>query len=91
MEEKLRYAFEVYDIDGSRRIDLAEIRFILRAMFELLGMNCSSNNYSDEQCAEMIMKNLDVNHDRLLSREEFIEGLKTDPFLLSLMNPFQPI
>jgi hypothetical protein len=35
------------------------------------------------------MKNLDVNEDQRLSKEEFIQGLKQDPFLRGLMNPFQ--
>ena len=73
-------------------IDRAEILFILRAMFELLGMsNDKSHKYSYNQCADTIMKNLDVNEDQRISKEEFIHGLKHDPFLQSLMNPFQDI
>jgi hypothetical protein len=71
-------------------IDRAEVLFILRAMFQLLGMNeDKSQKYSCEQCADTIMKNLDVNGDQRISKEEFIQGLKQDPFLQSLMNPFQ--
>ena len=72
-------------------IDRAEILFILRAMFELLGMNNDNNKYSCEQCADTIMKSLDINEDQCISREEFIQGLTHDPFLQSLMNPFQNI
>ncbi|CAF1048448.1 unnamed protein product, partial [Adineta ricciae] len=34
LEDKLRYAFNVYDIDRNSSIDRAEILFILHAMFE---------------------------------------------------------
>ena len=71
-------------------IDRAEVLFILRAMFQLLGMNDEkSKKYSYEQCADTIMNNLDINEDQRISKEEFIQGLKNDPFLQSLMNPFQ--
>jgi len=90
LEQKLRYAFNVYDLDHNSMIDRAEILFILRAMFQLLGMNDDkSHNHSYEQCADTIMKNLDVNEDQRISKEEFIQGLKKDPFLRGLMNPFQ--
>jgi Ca2+-binding EF-hand superfamily protein len=92
LEQKLRYAFNVYDLDHNSMIDRAEVLFILRAMFELLGMTGDkSNKYSYEQCADTIMKNLDVNEDQRISKEEFIQGLKHDSFLQSLMNPFQTI
>lgn len=82
----------MYDIDRNSLIDRAEVLFILHAMFELLGMNNdASHTYSYEQCADIIMKNLDVNKDEQISKEEFIQGLKKDPFLQSLMNPFQHV
>jgi hypothetical protein len=59
-------------------------------MFELLGMkDDESHKFSYNQCADTIMKNLDVNEDQHISKEEFIQGLIRDPFLQSLMNPFQ--
>ncbi|CAM2698162.1 unnamed protein product [Rotaria socialis] len=92
LEDKLRYAFNVYDIDRNCSIDRAEILFILHAMFELLGMSDDkARKYSYEQCADTIMKNLDVNEDQHISKEEFIQGLIRDPFLQSLMNPFQHV
>ncbi|CAF5087033.1 unnamed protein product, partial [Rotaria magnacalcarata] len=87
LEHKLRYAFNVYDLDHNSMIDRAEILFILHAMFQLLGMNDSK--YSYEQCADTIMKTLDINEDQCISKEEFIQGLLKDTFLQSLMNPFQ--
>ena len=61
-------------------------------MFELLGMGKDqSGNYSYNQCADTIMKHLDVNEDEHISKEEFIQGLIRDPFLQSLMNPFQHV
>lgn len=90
LEDKLRYAFNVYDIDRNSSIDRAEVLVILHAMFELLGMNNEKlDKYSYERCADTIMQTLDVNQDQRISKEEFVQGLKRDPFLQSLMNPFQ--
>jgi neuronal calcium sensor 1 len=90
LEQKLRYAFNVYDMDHNSTIDRTEVLFILHAMFQLLGMSeDKTHKYSYEQCADTIMKNLDVNEDQRISQEEFIQGLKGDAFLQSLMNPFQ--
>jgi len=59
-------------------------------MFELLGMSDDkSNRYSYKQCVDSIMKSLDADEDDRISKEEFIQGLIRDPFLQSLMNPFQ--
>jgi hypothetical protein len=61
-------------------------------MFELLGMSDDkSHKYSYNQCADTIMKHLDINEDQRISKEEFIQGLIRDPFLQSLMNPFQHV
>ncbi|CAF1679371.1 unnamed protein product, partial [Didymodactylos carnosus] len=91
LEQKLRYAFDVYDIDKNSLIDRTEILLVLRSMFELLGMSNEPDKYSYEQCADNIMKNLDSNSDNRISKEEFIQGLKDDSFLQSLMNPFQHV
>lgn len=60
-------------------------------MFELLGMSDAKDKYSYDECADKIMKNLDINDDQRISKEEFIQGLIKDPFLQSLMNPFQSL
>ena len=43
-----------YDLDHNSMIDRAEVLFLLRAMFQLLGM--IEGQYSYEQCADTIMK-----------------------------------
>jgi len=61
-------------------------------MFELLGMSDDkSRKYSYNHCADTIMKNLDIDEDQCISKEEFIQGLIRDPFLQTLMNPFQHV
>jgi hypothetical protein len=60
-------------------------------MFELLGMSDTPQKYSYDRCLDTIMKHLDINEDQHISKEEFIQGLIRDPFLQSLMNPFQHI
>ncbi len=38
-QQKLEYAFELYDVDNNNSLDRNELRGVLNAMFDLLGMN----------------------------------------------------
>ena len=84
--EKLRYAFDVYDVDNNKVIDELEIRQVLRSMFKLLGVDEKTTNF--EKCVENIMSSLDENRDTKISKGEFIEGILADSLLLTLLSPF---
>ncbi len=84
--EKLNYVFEVYDSDHNRILDENEIRQVVKAMFKLLKVDREHCNF--EQCIENIMSSLDVNRDRKISKNEFIEGILSDSYLYALLSPF---
>ena len=84
--EKLTYIFDVYDNDHNKFLDENEIRLVVRAMFKLLKVDEAHCNF--ERCIENIMNSLDVNHDRKITKQEFIEGVLSDSYLYALLSPF---
>lgn len=87
--KKLRYMFQIYDRDHSESIDKAEIRLVLGTMFKLLKMNKKNVNF--DKCLENVMKSLDKNGDKMITIEEFIDGVLSDSVLQTLLSPFSLI
>ena len=86
MRQKLEYVFAVYDKDKNNSIDRKEMIRVISAMYDLLGK--SKAQYSPERCVEDIFSLIDVNHDRALNKEEFIDGVMNNPYLSDLVSPF---
>ena len=86
MRQKLEYVFAVYDKDKNNSIDRKEMIHVISAMYDLLGK--SREQYSPERCVEDIFSVIDVNHDRALNKDEFIDGVMKNPYLSDLVSPF---
>jgi serine/threonine-protein phosphatase 2B regulatory subunit len=70
-EEKLRFAFEVYDVNRDGYISNGDLFSVMQAMV--------GDNLSDEQLQQLVdreMRDLDKDKDGLISFEEFKEGVK---------------
>ena len=76
MEEKLRWAFMVYDVDGNGSITSNEVLAIVKSIKKMIG-NINDKNASDERILSLFSK-FDKNHDNKLSLQEFIEGAQND-------------
>jgi len=73
-EEKLRFAFRMYDLDDDSRISKDELLAVLHMM---VGANISDDQLSS--IAERTIKEADTDHDNMISFEEFCEALaRTD-------------
>ena len=82
-QEKLQWAFRLYDIDESGFIDGQEIESIIRTMDQVEGRsfiksvldgNSKIKLKPVKTRAEEIMTSFDTNQDGLISRDEFTEG-----------------
>lgn len=83
MEEKLRWAFDVYDVDSNGVISKDEITSIVKSINKMTG-NVNSKMASEEHVMDLF-RQFDKNKDDLLSREEFIEGAKKDRIFVAML------
>ena len=84
--EKLDYAFDFYDLDNNMVLDEMELRAVIKLMFGMWGVK--EENVNLDTCIANIMHSMDKNKDKKISKTEFIDGMLTDPLLMSLMSPF---
>ena len=82
----IEYAFQLYDIDKNGTLDLNELNAVIYGMLDMLGAD--RKGHSAEDLAKECMDQLDINHDGLISKDEFISGLLTNHSLRGLMSPF---
>ncbi|XP_064626767.1 neuronal calcium sensor 2-like [Lineus longissimus] len=84
-EEKLNWAFQMYDIDGNGTIEKNEMEEIIKAIYIMLGTNVDAENMTPEKRTEEIFDKMDINHDGVLEKEEFINGCMADKQLYSIL------
>ncbi|XP_057302321.1 neurocalcin-delta-like isoform X1 [Hydractinia symbiolongicarpus] len=82
-EEKLRWAFDVYDIDGNGAITKNEVLCIVKSINKMMGY-INDRNASEEKILT-IFREFDTNHDQMLSLEEFINGAKQDQTFVQML------
>ena len=80
-EDKLRWAFQVYDTDNSGSITVGEIIQVFSALYANEGLD---QKYAVER-AETIFGNLDVNHDGDVSEDEFVKVCLEDKEMVNLL------
>ncbi|XP_029801476.1 guanylyl cyclase-activating protein 1 [Suricata suricatta] len=83
VEQKLRWYFKLYDVDGNGCIDRDELLTIIRAIRAI--NPCSDMTMSAEEFTNTVFAKIDVNGDGELSLEEFIEGVQKDQMLLDTL------
>ncbi|XP_028301977.1 guanylyl cyclase-activating protein 1 [Gouania willdenowi] len=82
VQQKLRWYFKLYDIDGSGCIDRDELLLIFRSIEAINGI---PTDLSAEDFTNMVFDKIDINGDGELSYEEFMEGVQNDEMLLATL------
>ncbi|XP_063726994.1 neuronal calcium sensor 1-like [Symsagittifera roscoffensis] len=87
-EEKMMWAFELYDTDRDGRISRDELLSVVDSIFLMMGKNYTDDQVRKEASrvkVERVFAAMDVDRDDFLSVEEFREGVQQDPAILRLL------
>lgn len=87
VEEKLEMAFSMFDIDKNNYIDKKEMEKLLTIIYELTGETDKTGMNDPVIKVIQVMNKLDVNHDGLVSKDEFVTGCMQDENLRKLLTP----
>ncbi|XP_025111768.1 LOW QUALITY PROTEIN: neuronal calcium sensor 1-like [Pomacea canaliculata] len=87
LDEKLDWAFSLYDLDNDGFITKQEMVEIVDAIYSMVGnlMDLPKDEDTPEKRVTKIFSRMDMNHDNLLTKEEFREGSKSDPWIVQAL------
>ncbi|XP_057297902.1 neurocalcin-delta-like [Hydractinia symbiolongicarpus] len=85
IEEKLHWAFNMYDVNGDGRVSIAEVGNIVNSVQALV--NAKDKNLNSDKI-EQIFHFYDNNQDGTLTVDEFIRGSKSNPMFMRLLTDY---
>jgi Ca2+-binding EF-hand superfamily protein len=88
-EQKLNWAFSMYDVDGNGWIDLPEMTKIVKSIYNMMGPNqIALDQYeTPEARAEGIFRRMDINADGRVTQKEIVRCCLDDQKLIELLTP----
>ncbi|KAF5027458.1 hypothetical protein F66182_419 [Fusarium sp. NRRL 66182] len=88
MEDKLDWAFQLYDIDGDGKISYDEMLKIVEAIYKMVGsmVKLPEDEDTPEKRVKKIFRMMDKDENGCLDMEEFKEGSKRDETIVSALS-----
>ncbi|XP_046362231.1 neuronal calcium sensor 1-like [Haliotis cracherodii] len=88
LDEKLDWAFNLYDLDNDGYITKAEMVDIVDAIYCMVGnlLDLPKDEDTPEKRVNKIFDQMDLNHDGMLTKEEFREGSRNDPWIVQALS-----
>ncbi|KAG8199173.1 hypothetical protein JTE90_016004 [Oedothorax gibbosus] len=93
LQEKLRWAFSLYDINGDGYITKDELSKIVQAIYELMGKAVEPmiEDHTTRDHVDRVFQKLDINKDGLVTIEEFLDSCQRDENITRNMQVFNTI
>ncbi|UJR10047.1 hypothetical protein I4U23_014269 [Adineta vaga] len=85
--DKLHYAFSLFDKDHSETIEPNEMIDLLEKLCTITGQKKLYKSSATLACD--IFHTLDLDHNQLLTRDEFINGCLKNDFIRRMLSPFE--
>lgn len=91
LDEKLKWAFQLYDIDNDGYIKREEMLNIVDAIYKMVGsmVKLPPDEDTPEKRVAKIFRMFDVDQDGRLNFDEFKEGSKKDPTIVQALSLYE--
>ncbi|CAF1306187.1 unnamed protein product [Adineta ricciae] len=87
LEQRLEFIFDFWDISEDGQLDQNELGRLISAMYDRARIKDRHGDNDPHKRAKEIIKKLDINHDKKISKEEFIQGCQRDEVIAKLLAP----
>eukprot|EP00762_Andalucia_godoyi_P004590 ANDGO_05187.mRNA.1 Frequenin-1 len=86
-DEKLDFAFNLYDIDGDGHVSKDELLKIIGGLYQSEGGFSKDDNFLEtvEQLVEKILREQDHDFDDALTKDEFLAAIMDDPTIVQIL------
>ncbi|KAI6191135.1 hypothetical protein M3Y97_00195100 [Aphelenchoides bicaudatus] len=91
LDEKLHWAFRLYDIDNDGFITRSEMLSIVDSIYKMVGdtVKLPEDENTPEKRVDRIFRMMDKNNDAQLTLDEFKEGAKADPSIVHALSLYE--